>query len=66
MLIYNSEFDMYYMFIAYDWLQTKYNVRVGRSDNPDGPFYDYLGRDMNEELDDLPMILAPYRFSESA
>ncbi|MCV9385082.1 arabinan endo-1,5-alpha-L-arabinosidase [Reichenbachiella ulvae] len=61
-IIYNEEFDKYYMFIAYDWLQTKYNVRVGRSDNPDGPFYDYLGRDMNEEIDDLPMILTPYRF----
>ncbi len=61
-IIYNEEFDQYYMFIAYDWLESKYNVRVGRSDNPDGPFYDYLGRDMNEEIDDLPMILAPYRF----
>jgi len=61
-IIYNEEFDKYYMFIAYDWLQTKYNVRVGRSDNPDGPFYDYLGRNMNQEIDDLPMILAPYKF----
>ena len=61
-IIYNEEFDMYYMFIAYDWLESKYNVRVGRSENPDGPFYDYLGRDMNESIDDLPMILAPYRF----
>lgn len=61
-IIYNEEFDKYYMFIAYDWLESKYNVRVGRSDHPDGPFYDYLGRDMNEEIDDVPMILAPYRF----
>ncbi|MFY0624871.1 MAG: arabinan endo-1,5-alpha-L-arabinosidase [Reichenbachiella sp.] len=61
-IIYNEEFNKYYMFIAYDWLHTKYNVRVGRSDNPDGPFYDYLGRDMNEDVDDLPMILTPYRF----
>ncbi|WP_421870382.1 arabinan endo-1,5-alpha-L-arabinosidase [Marinoscillum sp.] len=61
-IIYNEEFDKYYMFIAYDWLESKYNVRVGRSDNPDGPFFDYLGRNMNEEVDDLPMILAPYRF----
>ena len=37
-IIYNEEFDKYYMFIAYDWLESKYNVRVGRSDNPDGPF----------------------------
>lgn len=61
-IIYNEAFDKYYMFIAYDWLQTKYNVRVGRSDSPEGPFYDYLGRDMNQDIDDLPMILAPYKF----
>ncbi|MCB0636222.1 MAG: arabinan endo-1,5-alpha-L-arabinosidase, partial [Lewinella sp.] len=36
-IIYNPEFDQYYLFIAYDWLETKYNVRVGRSDNPNGP-----------------------------
>lgn len=62
-IIYNPEFDKYYLFIAYDWLETKYNVRVGRSDSPTGPFYDYLGEDMNELRDDLPMILAPYRFA---
>ncbi len=61
-IIYNPEFQKYYLFIAYDWLQTKYNVRVGRSDNPNGPFYDILGNNMNEEKDDQPMILAPYRF----
>lgn len=62
-IIYNEEFDQYYLFLSYDWLQTKYNVRVGRSQNPTGPFYDYLGNDMNVEKDDLPMILAPYRFA---
>lgn len=62
-IIYNEEFSMYYLFIAYDWLQTKYNVRVGRSASPNGPFLDVLGRDMNEEIDDLPMLIAPYKFS---
>lgn len=61
-IIYNPEFDMYYLFLAYDWLQTKYNVRVGRSKSATGPFYDLNGRDLNEEVDDAPMILAPYRF----
>ncbi|MEQ9441425.1 MAG: arabinan endo-1,5-alpha-L-arabinosidase [Cyclobacteriaceae bacterium] len=61
-IIYNEEFGQYYLFIAYDWLETKYNIRVGRADNPTGPFYDYLGHDMNEEHDDVPMILAPYQF----
>lgn len=61
-IIYNPEFDMYYLFIAYDWLETKYNVRVGRSESSTGPFYDMFGNDMNQEIDDKPMILAPYRF----
>jgi arabinan endo-1,5-alpha-L-arabinosidase len=61
-VIYNADLDKYYMFIAYDWLQTKYNVRVGRSDNPDGPFYDFNGLDINTEVDNTPMILAPYQF----
>jgi arabinan endo-1,5-alpha-L-arabinosidase len=62
-IIYNEEFDRYYLFIAYDWLETKYNVRVGRSESATGPFYDYQGNDMNMERDDVPMILAPYRFA---
>ncbi|MCB0665394.1 MAG: glycoside hydrolase family 43 protein, partial [Saprospiraceae bacterium] len=62
-IIYNSEFDMYYLFISYDWLQTKYNVRVGRSQSSTGPFYDMFGNDMNQEIDDHPMILAPYKFA---
>ena len=61
-IIYNETFDKYYLFIAYDWLETKYNVRVGRSDQPNGPYFDINGQDMNEFSDDLPMILAPYRF----
>lgn len=61
-VIYNEQQGKYYMFIAYDWLQTKYNVRVGRSDNPNGPYYDYNGLDINTEVDNGPMILAPYRF----
>ncbi|NMH28620.1 arabinan endo-1,5-alpha-L-arabinosidase [Flavobacterium silvaticum] len=62
-IIYNAQFNKYYLFVAYDWLQTKYNVRVGRSDNPDGPFYDYNGVDLNTPVDHGPMILAPYKFN---
>ncbi|MGB3775312.1 MAG: arabinan endo-1,5-alpha-L-arabinosidase [Leeuwenhoekiella sp.] len=61
-VIYNADEQKYYMFIAYDWLQTKYNVRVGRSDTPEGPFFDFNGVDINTEIDNGPMILAPYRF----
>jgi len=61
-VIYNENQGMYYMFIAYDWLETKYNVRVGRSVDPEGPFLDINGLDINTEADNAPMILAPYKF----
>lgn len=62
-IIYNPALDKYYLFIAYDWLETKYNVRVGRADSPEGPFYDYNGHDLNEAEDNIPMIIAPYKFA---
>ncbi|TDN39341.1 arabinan endo-1,5-alpha-L-arabinosidase [Hymenobacter sp. UV11] len=62
-IIYNAEQKKYYLFISYDWLQTKYNVRVGRADSPAGPFLDFKGRDINLAEDHGPMILAPYQFS---
>jgi arabinan endo-1,5-alpha-L-arabinosidase len=62
-IIYNQAQNKYYLFIAYDWLQTKYNVRVGRADSPEGPFLDFNGHDLNLEEDHLPMILAPYKFA---
>lgn len=61
-VIYNQELDQYFLFISYDWLETKYNVRVGRANSPEGPFYDFNGKDLNTEEDNLPMILAPYQF----
>ncbi len=61
-IIYNSTQNKYYLFIAYDWLETKYNVRVGRSSSPQGPFLDFNGKDMNTEEDHIPMIIAPYQF----
>jgi len=61
-IIYNPTLNKYFLFISYDWLQTKYNERVGRADNPQGPFYDYNGVDMNTNVDHGPMIIAPYQF----
>jgi arabinan endo-1,5-alpha-L-arabinosidase len=61
-IIYHPGQAKYYLFIAYDWLETKYNVRVGRSSSPQGPFLDYKGNDINNEADDGPMIIAPYKF----
>lgn len=62
-IIFNAALNKYYLFISYDWLETKYNVRVGRADNVEGPYYDYNGIDLNTYADNIPMILAPYAFS---
>src|SRR5688500_547433 len=62
-IIYNAQLNKYYLFIAYDWLETKYNVRVMKGDKPDGPFYDFNGADAKTNVDHGPMIIAPYKFS---
>ncbi len=61
-IIYNPTLKKYFLFMAYDWIDTKYNTRVGRGDNPNGPFYDFNGVDMNTKADHGPMIVAPYQF----
>lgn len=65
-VIYNEQQGMYYVFIAYDWLSTKYNIRVGRSENVEGPYYDMFGKDLYGHEDNFPMITAPYKFNGHA
>ncbi|WP_207532909.1 arabinan endo-1,5-alpha-L-arabinosidase [Desertivirga arenae] len=62
-IIYNAEKNMYYLFVSYDWLSTKYNVRVFKSPNPNGPFVDFNGINVDNAADNDPMILAPYKFN---
>ncbi len=52
----------YYLFTSYDPLMTTYNVRVGRSDSPDGPFVDFFGKELADTTDNFPLLTAPYRF----
>ena len=61
-VIYNPELKKYYLFVSYDPLMTTYNIRVGRSDKPEGPFLDFNGKDMREEEDNLPILTYPYQF----
>jgi arabinan endo-1,5-alpha-L-arabinosidase len=63
-IIFNPTTNMYYLFVAYDWLSTKYNVRVFRSANPNGPFLDWNGVNVDNAFDNGPMILAPYKFMD--
>lgn len=45
---YSVETDFYYMFLSFGGLDRNggYNMRVARSKNPDGPYYDAQGNDM--------------------
>ncbi len=61
-IVYNAQTNMYYLFASYDWLSTKYNVRVFRSSSPNGPFLDWNGVDVDNLADNGPMILSPYKF----
>ncbi len=65
-IIFNPQTNMYYLFVAYDWLSTKYNVRVFRSANPNGPFLDWNGANVDDLADNDPMILAPYQFLDQS
>lgn len=62
-IIYHPERKQYYLFVSYDPLMTTYNVRVGRSNKPEGPFYDYFGKNMSDTTNNYPIILAPYMFN---
>lgn len=61
-IIYNPERKEYYLFVSYDPLMTTYNVRVGRSGSPEGPFTDFYGQDMKDTVNNFPVITAPYQF----
>ncbi|HOK99237.1 MAG TPA: arabinan endo-1,5-alpha-L-arabinosidase [Bacteroidales bacterium] len=61
-IIYNPELKKYFLFVSYDWLEDTYNVRVGRSDKPEGPYLDYFGNDMAAVGDNFPVITAQYGF----
>ncbi|WP_088102977.1 family 43 glycosylhydrolase [Halalkalibacter urbisdiaboli] len=47
-VLYSPETDYYYMYLSFGGLDADggYNMRVVRSENPDGPYYDAEGNDM--------------------
>lgn len=46
-IIYNPDTGYYYLNVSYDDMDSTYNVRIGRSRNPQGPYLDYNGQDLN-------------------
>lgn len=61
-IIYHEPSRQYFLFGSYDPLMTTYNVRVGRSDKPEGPFIDFFGKEMSDTTNNFPILTAPYRF----
>lgn len=49
-VIYNEETGYYYMFLSFGGLDSTggYNIRVCRSENPDGPYVDSMGQEMED------------------
>lgn len=47
-ILYNPETDFYYLYLSFGGLDANggYNIRVARSRQPDGPYYDAEGNDM--------------------
>ncbi len=47
-VLYSPESDYYYLFVSFGGLNAAdgYNIRVGRSRNPDGPYVDAIGTDL--------------------
>jgi len=62
-IIFNPDNGYYYLFSSYDPLMTTYNVRVGRSRTPEGPFTDMHGLALADSTENFPILTAPYRFN---
>lgn len=61
-VIYNPTTKYYYLFVSYDPLFTFYNIRVGRSQSPEGPYYDYFGQPLTETRENYPVLTHSYQF----
>lgn len=59
-ILYNPNLDKYFLFVSYGWLEDTYNVRVGRSEHPQGPYYGYNGNKMSDIGNVFPRITAMY------
>lgn len=64
-VIYNPQTQKYYMFMAYGQLAVAYNTRVVRADRPEGPYVDMQGNSATAGKEMLPVLTAPYKFSNS-
>lgn len=52
-ILHSAETDYYYLLVSFGTLGPDggYNIRMARSENPDGPYYDPMGNSMTEFID---------------
>ncbi|WP_117168285.1 arabinan endo-1,5-alpha-L-arabinosidase [Paraliobacillus sediminis] len=66
-IVYNPEFDYYYLFVSYDSLFSDYNIRVARSKSIEGPYLDFHDNDMTNTTlppNDVGLkLLGGYKFN---
>ena len=61
-IYYHEPNGEYYLFYSYEPLMTTYNVRVARSKNAEGPFYDFFGKEISDTTNNFPVLTAAYEF----
>lgn len=64
-IVYDKESGYYYMFLSYGGLAALdgYNIRMYRSENPDGPYTDMAGNDARDMVNTGTKIIGNYQFS---
>ncbi|WP_348639472.1 glycoside hydrolase family 43 protein [Salibacterium salarium] len=72
-IVYDEESDYYFLYKTYGWLGAdgEYNMRVFRSENPDGPFVDVEGNPavLPEDTDNAPFgnkLMGHYEFESTS
>lgn len=62
-VFYNASLDYYYLMVSDGSLSTDYNMRIARSQNPDGPYEDVSGKKVSESYGYGNKLAGNYQFS---
>jgi len=68
-VIYNPKLNKYFMFLAQGSLGNVYHTRVARADKPQGPYYDFSGKNIAYTATSpvypevYPLLTYPYQFT---
>lgn len=65
-VLYDRNTGYYFLFLSYGWLGDTYDIRVGRSKNVTGPYLDYKGHKLTDDVAGVTTgtkLACSYRFS---